>query len=66
MEKEKDILKQIEDYAKSSSAFLSTRTEYAKGYRDGIVRAKEIILEILNQTNNAEYGLKHENVSSTR
>ncbi len=54
MEKVKDILNQIEDYAKSSSAFLSTRTEYAKGYKDGIVRAKEIILEILNQTNNAE------------
>lgn len=54
MEKEKDILKQIEDFCQSSSAFLSTRSEYAKGYKDGIVRTKEIILEILNQTNNAE------------
>ena len=45
---DKDILTQIIEWAKSSHAYLSNSSEYAKGYKDGISRAKEIILEIIN------------------
>lgn len=43
-----DLLTKIIEWAKSSHAYLSTSSEYAKGYKDGISRAKEIILEIIN------------------
>lgn len=43
-----DILTKILKWANDSHAYLSNRTEYAKGYKDGISRAKEIILEIIN------------------
>lgn len=43
-----DILTKILVWANSSHAYLSNRTEYAKGYKDGISQAKEIILEIIN------------------
>lgn len=45
---DKDILTQIIEWANSSHAYLSVRTPYAKGYKDGISQAKEIILEIIN------------------
>lgn len=45
---DKDILTQIIEWANSIHAYLSNRTEYAKGFKDGISRAKEIILEIIN------------------
>ena len=44
---EKDLLKKIEQWAKESHAYLSSRTPYAKGYKDGITQAKEIILNII-------------------
>lgn len=43
-----DLLTQIKEWANSSHDYLSNRTEYAKGYKDGIRRSKEIILEIIN------------------
>ncbi len=45
---DKDLLTIIIDWAKSSHAYLSERTDYARGYKDGISRAKEIINEIIN------------------
>lgn len=45
-ELEKQILKELIDYANQSHAYLSRSTDYAKGYFDGITRVKEIILEI--------------------
>lgn len=46
---DKEMLRRIEEWATRSSSYLSTRTEYARGYRDGIERAKEIVLEIMNE-----------------
>lgn len=43
-----DLLTKIIEWAKSNHAYLSTSSEYGKGYKDGISRAKEIILEIIN------------------
>lgn len=48
---DKDILTQIIEWANSSHAYLSNRDGYAKGYKDGISRAKEIILDIINSEN---------------
>jgi len=44
-----EALKEIKEWADSSHAFLSTRTDYGRGYKDGITRAKEIILEIMGE-----------------
>jgi len=44
-----EALKEIMEWADSSHAFLSTRTDYGRGYKDGITRAKEIILEIMGE-----------------
>lgn len=40
-----ELRKWAEDYP----AYLSSRTDYAKGYKDGIVRAKESVLMLLNE-----------------
>ena len=48
---DKDILTQIIEWANDSHAYLSERTSYAKGYKDGISQAKEIILNIINSEN---------------
>ena len=50
---DKDILTKIIEWANSSHTYLSNRTEYAKGYKDGISQAKEIILDIINSENNS-------------
>ena len=44
----KDILTQIIEWAEESHAYLSESTAYAIGYKDGITRAKQIIINILN------------------
>ena len=44
---EKKAITDIIEWIKCSHAHLSTSTEYAKGYRDGIVMAKEIIKVII-------------------
>lgn len=36
-------------WAEDYPAYLSSRTDYAKGYKDGIVRAKESVLMLLNE-----------------
>lgn len=38
---------EIAEYVKSSHAYLSESTDYARGYKDGIAMAKEILEGIL-------------------
>ena len=40
-------VKEIAIYAESSHAYLSESTEYARGYKEGIAMAKEILESIL-------------------
>lgn len=47
--KEIEILKEIIRWLGNDTSYLSTRTDYAKGYKDGIERAKEIVEEIINE-----------------
>lgn len=46
---DREMLRRIEEWATHPSSYLSTRTDYARGYRDGIERAKEIVLEIMTE-----------------
>lgn len=41
-------IKKIEEWVNSSHAYLSERTDYARGYKAGIARAKLIIEDILS------------------
>lgn len=45
---EEKILKQLQEWLNSSTAYLSTRSDYAKGYKDGIEQAKQIVNDIIN------------------
>lgn len=42
-----EILQKIKNWAEGSHAYLSNSTDYARGYKDGISRAKDIILDII-------------------
>lgn len=44
---EKEILQEIIEWLGNDTSYLSTRTDYAKGYKDGIERAKEIVESII-------------------
>lgn len=44
-----EILKQIKEWAESSHSYLSRRTDYARGYSDGITQAKEIICRFFKE-----------------
>ena len=46
--KEKEILKEIIEWLNNDTSYLSTRTDYAKGYKNGIICAKEIINTSVN------------------
>ena len=46
--KEKEILQEIIKWLGSNTNYLSTRTDYAKGYKDGIEQAKVIVESIIN------------------
>lgn len=46
---EKEILKEIIEWLGNNVSYLSTRTDYARGYKDGIDRAKEIVESIINE-----------------
>lgn len=48
---EKDILTKIIEWANDSHAYLSVRTDYARGYKDGISQCKEIIRVIIDSEN---------------
>lgn len=43
------ILQELREWAEIYPTYLSQRTPYAQGYREGIAQAKEIVLEILNK-----------------
>lgn len=45
--KEKEILKEIIEWLNNDTSYLSTRTDYAKGYKNGIIYAKEIVESII-------------------
>lgn len=47
--KEKEILQEIIEWLGNSTSHLSTRTDYGRGYKEGIERAKEIVEEIINE-----------------
>lgn len=49
--KEKEILKEIIEWLNNDTSYLSTRTDYAKGYKNGIICAKEIVESIIKTTN---------------
>ena len=46
---EKEILQEIIEWLGNGTSYLSTRTDYARGYKDGIEQAKAIIEEIINE-----------------
>ena len=46
---EKEILQEITEWLGNGTSYLSTRTDYARGYKDGIEQAKAIIEEIINE-----------------
>jgi hypothetical protein len=44
-----ELLKEIADWTEQSISYLSTRTDWARGYRDGIFQAKDIVRNIINK-----------------
>lgn len=46
---EQEILQEIIEWLGNDTSYLSTRTDYAKGYKDGIERAKEIVETIIKE-----------------
>lgn len=47
--KESEILQEIIEWLGNSTSYLSTRTDYARGYKDGIEQAKMIVESIINE-----------------
>ena len=47
--KEKEILQEIIEWLGNDTSYLSTRTDYARGYKSGIECAKEIVESIINK-----------------
>lgn len=47
--KEKEMLQEIIEWLGNDTSYLSTRTDYGRGYKEGIERAKEIVEEIINE-----------------
>lgn len=47
--KEKEILQEIIEWLSNDISYLSTRTDYAKGYKNGIYTAKEIVEGIIKE-----------------
>jgi hypothetical protein len=47
--KEKEILKEIIEWLNNDTSYLSTRTDYAKGYKNGIIYTKEIVESIIKK-----------------
>lgn len=45
------ILKELEAWANRPDAFLQTRNDYGKGYKDGFKEAKSIVLDFIGQLN---------------
>lgn len=51
MLKKKEILQGIIEWLHNDTCYLSTRTDYARGYKDGIEQAKVIVESIINEHN---------------
>ena len=49
MKSEKEVLEKIKAWAEDYPAYLSESVDYAKGYKAGIVQAKEIVKSILEE-----------------
>lgn len=47
--KEQEILQEIIEWLGNDTSYLSIKTDYAKGYKDGIERAKEIVESIIKE-----------------
>lgn len=47
--KEKEILQEIIKWLGNGTSHLSTRTDYGRGYKEGLERAKEIVEEIIKE-----------------
>lgn len=48
---EKKILQEIIEWLGNDTSYLSTRIDYARGYKSGIEQAKEIVKSIINEHN---------------
>jgi hypothetical protein len=46
---EKEILQEIIEWLGNDTSYLSTRTDYGRGYKNGIERAKAIVEEIISE-----------------
>ena len=46
---EKEILQEIIEWLGNDTSYLSTRTDYARGYKDGIEQAKMIVESIIRR-----------------
>ena len=46
---EAEAIKKIQEYLHQSTAYLSHHGDYARGYRNGVERVKEIIADILRE-----------------
>ena len=46
---EKEILQEIIKWLGNDTSYLSTRTDYARGYKDGIEQAQMIVESIINK-----------------
>ena len=46
---EKEILQEIIEWLVNDTSYLSTRTDYARGYKNGIEQAKMIVESIINE-----------------
>lgn len=44
-----EAIKKIQEYLHQSTGYLSRNGDYARGYKDGIERVKEIIADILRE-----------------
>ena len=47
--KEKEILQEIIEWLGNDTSYLSTRTDYARGYKSGIAQAKVIVEKTNNE-----------------
>ena len=47
--KEQEILQDIIKWLGNDASYLSTKTDYARGYKDGIEQAKMIVESIINE-----------------
>lgn len=44
---ENNVIEKIQEYLNQSTAYLSERTDYARGYKAGVRTVKDIIADII-------------------